>query len=178
MLRTVKDNPQQRFLLDTSSGDLSLRAKKILPYLYCLKTNLLEAKTLTGTDISGKKSLENAAFFFHKKGVKHVLITLGKNGVFFSSCTHTDFFRTDGYLDEANIICGKYLPEKTKLINSNGAGDAFMAGFAFGVFENLQLDVSIKMGMALAKKSLEHVDAVNPEITAHFFERNSVRSDL
>ena len=45
-------------------------------------TKLAEAEILTGVKVHDILSAERAARFFHEKGVKNVIITLGSSGAF------------------------------------------------------------------------------------------------
>ena len=55
-----------------------------------------------------------------RKGVKQVFISLGEKGVLYSN----------------GEICGHMKPFRTKVINTTGAGDAFMSGLAYSYLEN------------------------------------------
>ncbi len=74
--------------------------------------NEVEAETLTGVPVPDEKGAAKAAEVFHSMGVKQVIITMGKNGV---------------YASDGNT--GKMVPARVvKAIDTTGAGDAFTGG--------------------------------------------------
>ena len=72
-------------------------------------------------------------------GVKNVIITLGKRGVYYSG--------EDGY---------KVLVPTTDLksVDSTGAGDAFNGGFAVAVAEKMPVDTALKFANCVASISV------------------------
>lgn len=85
--------------------------------------NEVEAEILTGIKVEDETSAARAAQWFFAKGVKHVLITLGKKGVFLSS---------EG---KERILPVPEVP----VIDTTGAGDAFNGGFAAALAEKWDL---------------------------------------
>jgi pseudouridine kinase len=138
----------QKLFLDAVAGSKALRAKDILPFLHVLKVNRLEAEILSGLKIIKTNDVSKLADYFHKVGVKNVCVTLGDEGAFYSNYTR------NGYIK----------PQKTSVINANGAGDAFMAGLIFSDLQNKSLKESATFGMACAAVTLEHEDNVHPEL--------------
>lgn len=151
--KIIEDNPQQKYFLDTVSGSQCERAKKILRHLFILKTNQIEAEILSGIKITNEDSLSLISHFFHQEGTKHVFITLGKNGAFYSNGNSTDRI----FLTKKNIV------------NTNGAGDAFSAGVIFGAVNNYTNDNWLKMGMACANHTVMFKDTVSPTINRDVF---------
>ncbi len=146
--KIVEDQPDQTYLLDTVSGKKSLRAKNILSNLFILKTNKIESEKLSGIKISDLKSLEKSAFYFHKKGVKNIFITLGEDGIYYSNGIESKFIS----------------PKNTKAINTIGAGDAFTAGVIFGYLNSMDINQWAKFGMACAELTIASEESVSPEI--------------
>ncbi len=145
--------PNQRYLLDTVSGSQCMRAKNLLSQLFILKTNQIEAEILSGIKISSEERLSQIAHFFHKKGTKHVFITLGKTGAFYSSEKYN----------------ARLFPNKSLIVNTNGAGDAFSAGVIYGAVNNYPNDSWLKMGLACAEHTVLYKDTVSPEINNDIF---------
>ncbi|MCF6182299.1 carbohydrate kinase [Lutibacter sp.] len=138
----------QKLFLDAVAGSKALRAKDLLKYLHLLKVNRLEAEILSGLKIKKITDVSKLANYFHKIGVKNVCITLGSDGAFYSNAKIKGFIK----------------PQKISIINANGAGDAFMAGFIFYDLQNKSLKESATFGMACAAVTLEHEDNVHPEL--------------
>jgi len=149
ILDQVADNyHSQKLFLDAVAGSKALRAKDVLEYLYVLKVNQLEAEILSGLKINKTSDVYKLANYFHKIGVKNVCITLGSKGAFYSNAE----------------MSGSIKPQKTSVVNANGAGDAFMAGLIFYNLQNKSLKESATFGMACAAVTLEHEDNVHPNL--------------
>lgn len=143
----VESNPKQKFLLDTVSGLKSLRAKNILHHLFVLKTNKLEAELLSEIKIANEADLSKAGQFFLNKGVKNVFITLGKAGAYYCNREMEEIIR----------------PPSVKVVNTNGAGDAFSAGITYGILHNQNIQECAKLGIISSTFAVSHQNTVNPE---------------
>lgn len=60
----------------------------LLNGLYLITPNETETEILTGIVPDSPESLKEAALFFRKKGVEHVIITLGEKGVYLSNALY------------------------------------------------------------------------------------------
>lgn len=110
-----------------------------------LKLNLLEAQTVSGCD-----SAPEAAAWLNVTGVEQVYITLGSNGVYCS----------DG-------CCSQHLPAiPTHVVNTTGAGDAFMAGVVHARLRQLPLLDCAQNGLRAARATLLSQQTVNPDIAS------------
>jgi sugar/nucleoside kinase (ribokinase family) len=85
--------------------------------------------------MSGKKTPEEIAHFFHSKGVKNVIIKLGHEGCFVK---HAD---EKGYQVPAF--------NKVKAIDTSGAGDSFCAGFIAGLYMGWDIPLCAKFANAV-----------------------------
>jgi len=138
----------QKLFLDAVAGSKALRAKDLLAHLHLLKVNRLEAEILCGLKINQLADLKNCSHFFHKKGVKNLCITLGSEGAFYSN----------------ELMQGIIKPKKIKVVNTNGAGDAFMAGLISANLQEKSLKESAAFGMLCAAVTLMHQDNVHPNL--------------
>lgn len=143
----AKENKNSKLVLDTVSGKKSLRAKNILPYLYILKTNLLEAQMLSGSEKTSTNPTKLIKYFLNI-GVKKVFITLGKDGVI--------------YGDKTGVYEHKTIP--TKIENTIGAGDAFVSGIVYADAQNKDIHQMALYGMASASINVQHNAAVSPNM--------------
>ncbi len=144
----VQNISEQHYFLDTVSVTKALKAKPLLPYLHTIKCNVLEAEALTKYKITSQKKIHEAAYFFHQLGIQQVFITQGEKGVFFS----------DGK------ISGQIKPQKVTVINTNGAGDAFVAGVVYAHIHKMNIKKAVHIGMACATMAVSDEDTVNPKI--------------
>lgn len=140
--------PDVKFALEAVSGKKALKAKSILDRLYILKCNILEAELLSGIKVEYESDCEKLVEHFLALGVKKVFITLGPDGVAFGS-------EKEIFISKNRIITP---------VNTNGAGDAFMAGLFYGEMKRLDLFDMVSFASACALVTIQHKNAVHPEI--------------
>lgn len=114
-----------------------------LPYLHTLKLNLKEALAVTETATYGE-----AAQQLLDLGVAHVYITLGAEGVYCRNAAEEWLFP---------ILPGE-------IVNTTGAGDAFLAGVVFAYAKGISFPQTAQYGLMAARTSLMSPKAVNPDI--------------
>ena len=114
-----------------------------LPYLHSLKLNLKEALAVTGAT-----TYAEAAQKLLDAGVAHVYITLGGEGVYCRNAAEEWLFPA--------------LPGD--VVNTTGAGDAFLAGVVFALAKGLQFPQTAQYGLMAARATLMSPKAVNPDI--------------
>jgi len=141
--------PNTRFALEAVTAKKALKAKPILDRLHILKCNSLEAELLSDIKIEYESDYERIVEHFLKIGVKKVFITLGSDGV---ACGDEN----EIFISKNNIISP---------VNTNGAGDAFMAGVLYGEIKKLELYDTAKFGSACAQITIQHKNAVHPDIS-------------
>ncbi len=146
-----------RFLLENSTapvfidGVSSTKAHRVvnalrnmkLPHLHTLKLNQKEALAVTECATTGE-----AAQQFIDLGVEHVYITLGSEGVYCRS-------------QEAEWLLPA-LP--VEVVNTTGAGDAFLAGVVFAYIKGIPFPQTAQYGLMAARATLLSERAVNPDI--------------
>ncbi len=159
--KIVEKYPSKKFVLDTVSGKKSLRAKDILSRLYILKTNLLEAEMISGIKVQSEQDLKRLATYFLKQGVTKVFITLGKQGVIYGS---------ENRVEKQSSI-------ETKVNNTIGAGDAFVAGLVYADILKKDLQEMATFGMRMAALTVRHSEAVSPDISREKIEQFVQKND-
>lgn len=140
--------PNVKFALEAVSGKKSLKAKSVLDKLYILKCNILEAELLSGMTAEYESDYEKLVMHFLGLGVEKVFITLGRDGVVFGD-------KHEIFTSKNRII----IP-----VNTNGAGDAFMAGLIYGEIKKLDIYEMVRFASACAFLTIQHKKAVHPEI--------------
>jgi ribokinase len=96
--------------------------------------NESEATILTGIQVSCPDSAAEAARILLDRGVRHVLITLGSQGVLIAD--------PDGV---------RHLPaEPVTAVDTTAAGDSFIGGFATGLLEGMTIEKAARLGQRAA----------------------------
>ncbi len=141
--------PDKKWIADTVSGDKAKRIEAVYDRLAILKTNLLEAEVLTG--ISARTGdYKDMVRYFLDEGVENVFITLGKEGVIYGNADGIDY----------------QPPVPAKVLNTIGAGDAFLAGVTFGFLQGFDLEKMAKLGLHAAGLTVQSERVVSEEISA------------
>lgn len=148
-IRYLMENVTVPLLIDGVSSTKAHRMmnalnKAKLPYLHTLKLNLKEAVAITN-----EADYALAAQRLIDLGVAHVYITLGSDGVYCRSAAQEWLFPA--------------LPI-TDVVNTNGAGDAFLAGVVYAMTKGLEFPQTAQYGLMAARATLMSPKAVNPDI--------------
>ena len=120
----------------------ALRKAK-LPYLHTLKLNLKEALAVTQA-----ATYAEAAQALLNLGVAHVYITMGADGVYCRNAAEEWLFP---------VLPGE-------IVNTTGAGDAFLAGVVFAHAKGIAFPQTAQYGLMAARTALLSPKAVNPDI--------------
>jgi len=127
---------------------------KVLKYTDYFLPSLREALRLTG-----KSSAEEAAKRFAQIGVSYVVIKLGDQGSLLYE--NGKFIRIPAYA--------------TKVVDTTGAGDAFVAGFLKGLTSEYSLVKCVALGNALGSLTVEQVGASGHQFNKEEIERRMQR---
>lgn len=141
--------PQQRIYLDPVSIGKARSVKHQIGKFYMIKCNRLEAEFLSDMTINNQDDVIKIANHFHQLGVVKVVITLGKDGVFYSQEGKQGF----------------YQHRQVDIVNATGAGDAFMAGYIYGELQHYPIETTIKIASEMSAMALESQQTVNPNIS-------------
>ncbi len=122
--------------------------------LFAITPNEKEASMLSGIEIKDIETLNRAAHFFIRKGVKQVIITLGENGLMW--CDGSNY----------KIITSPHVkPEDT-----TGAGDIFNGALAVAFAENKEILESILFACYAATLSVTRLGAQSSAPNRHDVE--------
>jgi pseudouridine kinase len=125
------------------------RLRSILPRLHAVKANACELAALTGREIRNDLDVAEAGRSLLDEGVERVFVTMGKDG---ACCIERNgIVRTPGF--PANVR------------SVTGAGDAFCAAIAYGVYHGDESRSILMLGAAMSHITLESPFAVSRDMT-------------
>jgi sugar/nucleoside kinase (ribokinase family) len=117
-------------------GEYLSRLDKLLPRVDVFLPNNHEAQL-----ISGESDPVKQAEFFHRVGAKTAVVTLGGEGAVLVS-------------DRARLRAGVF---PVPLVDASGSGDAFDAGYLYGLLHNLEAEDCLKVASALGASCVRAV---------------------
>lgn len=120
LIRLLKEKGVRLFF-DTNDNPLRIGSVEA-PFL--VKPDLAEVANITGIEVINYEDAKRAALPFLRMGVQHVAISIGSLGVLLAS--------------QNKIVLA--MPPKMAPRNVTGAGDAIMAGLAYGFSQNMPLN--------------------------------------
>jgi ribokinase len=100
--------------------------------------NEVETFDMTGMEVIDDKSAAKAAEYYFDKGVKNVVITMGRKGAFASNGVESQFIQS--YKVEAK--------------DTTGAGDSFNGGFAYALWSGKDIFEAARFANAVASISV------------------------
>lgn len=148
---TIKEVCLHSFSLVLADAVSTLKVERLVPsfeHLDVFKPNIMELEYLYGKKIETNEDLRSAIFSILDKGVGAVLLTLGKRGALYVSRKKT-------------IYCP---PRRVEAINTTGAGDSFLAGFAYGLLKWNDEEYAIRAATASSEITILSPETVSKEM--------------
>ena len=155
LLKTMSDKGYETVVDFVSEAPEKFRTKVLpaLPYIDHLIVNEVETACCTGDDLrdeNGKllwEKLPDAVKFLFGKGVRKTVVIHFPEG----ACA--------GLPDGSYIYVPSFYINKSDIVGSNGAGDAFCAGVMYGLHENWELKDCLTLGGAFSNFNLHSATA-------------------
>ena len=116
---------------------------ELLNGLFLITPNETEARLLTGIKVEDEKSASAAAGVFLSKGVQHVIITMGGQGVYFQN----------------NQLKLKINAPQVKAVDTTAAGDVFSGALTVALTEKMDWEPAIKFAVQAASISVTRMGA-------------------
>ena len=138
----------------------AVKFENILNRIFLMKPNKLELEMLSGVKIDDEADLERAAGVLLDKGVKHLVISMGADGVYYAGG------------DVRKHI--KSLP--CRVVNTTGCGDALFGGIIWGINAGKSVEEAINYGLAAAAACIEHDGTVGSDLSQELLERRLAES--
>lgn len=114
---------------------------RLLSKVDIITPNEVEAGALSGIEVADEAGAKKAAAFFHAKGIKTVVITMGSQGAFLSHAGQQ-----------------RMVPSyRVNAIDTTGAGDAFNGGLLAALLEGKDVFEAAQFASALAALSVQKI---------------------
>ena len=158
-LIAIGNEAGKRCILDTS-GEALLHGIEAAPYM--IKPNQKELEYLVGHRLKDMGEIQEAAQRLRKKGIGHVLVSLGKKGLLSVS--------------EKTVLWGK--SPSVKAVNTVGCGDSVVASYAISVLRGEDEHTALKKATAISAAnaaSLESGD-ISLELAEELLEKIQVEN--
>ena len=149
ILNYIVDNFEIPIAVDCVSTTKAKKIEKIIGKFHIIKVNKIEAEILSGIEIKNEKDLKKTAEFFILKGVNQIFISLGEEGVY--SATKSEIIKSNSF--------------KTNVVNTTGAGDAFMAGIIYSYLKEYDLEESTNFAIAAGTIAVESEKTISEEMS-------------
>lgn len=148
-IEMVSGMVQGHLFADPVSVTKASKLKNILPKLWGIKPNRLEAELLSGVTITSEEDLIQAITVLHDRGVKHVVVSLGEEGLLAS--------------DQNEIR--RFVIPTSKVLNVTGAGDVFIATWAASTQEGMPFFEGVKRAMLASHFTLQTEQTIHPHFS-------------
>ena len=147
----------KKFLLDTS-GEALKEGIEGKPYF--IKPNKDEIEALTGRKISSVEDAVREIKEFHKKGIKFVIISLGK----------------DGSIAGINNELYRVTFPQVEAVNPVGSGDSYVAGIAIGIQRKYDVKDILKLASACGTANAleKETGVVSESVVKELFDKVEV----
>jgi len=131
-------------------------------------TGKIDYLTLNFSELKSLREQENLNFFDYKSiqktfsekfpNIFNLIVTNGEEGVLFlnNRLKKAEFFSV-------------YKLEDSEIIDANGAGDAFTAGFIYGIYKDADIEKSIEYGIKSSQVTLKSPKTVADELSSEIF---------
>jgi len=137
-----------KLFIDPVSTVKARKIKTALNKAYCITPNKFELDQFADGD-----NLEEMMTDIAQKGAKHVVTTMGGNGVI--------YYDQKLHIKEAL---------QADIINVTGAGDAFVAGLVYGFINDRVFSESVDYGLKMAKLTVESETTVSQLLSENILE--------
>lgn len=148
------ENIKGNYLVDGVSTAKVVKLKKHLKNINFLKVNIYEAQVLCDMESEDVRLLGRELIC---RGLYSLVITLGAKGAY--------------YFDSSREY---FLPARPiSVATASGAGDAFMAGYVYGIYHGMKLEERMKFAMAASRIALK-----SSSTSSEDFQLKNIKGEL
>lgn len=144
-----------KIVIDPVSAKKALKLKGLLNGIELFTPNKEEAEVLSGISINSDDNLLEVANYFLRQNIKQIIITLGEKGVYIANNDRQELLVTP----------------RVKVLDTTGAGDAFVAGVIYGLQNNLDIFEASKYGITLAIITLSREQTVADDLSISLLDK-------
>ena len=122
-----------------------------------------ELESISGMEIDDDQDINivKAVKELKCRGVKNVIVTLGKRGIYVSYGGAGS--SSEGEQDKPGK--GKFMaPYRGEVVDVTGAGDALVAGLVYGIYKGYSLEVAARFGLGAAALTISTKEAVRRDL--------------
>ena len=122
-----------------------------------------ELESILGAEIDDNQDIDvvKAAEELKCRGVKNVIVTLGKRGIYVSYGGAGG--SSEGEQDEPGK--GKFMaPYRGEVVDVTGAGDALVAGLVYGIYKGYSVEVAARFGLGAAALTISTKEVVRRDL--------------
>lgn len=149
-LGKVLDRVTVPVVMDTVSTQKTEKCLEFIKNIFLIKPNREEAEIISGIKINTKSDVEKAAELILARNIKNVVITLGKDGAYY----------TDGHIKG-------FIPSYAReIVSTTGAGDSFLAATIMGFINRENLATCVKLGSVASSVTVKEKNTVCKTISA------------
>ena len=131
-------------IVSTENPNFRAIAEAALPFTDYLLINEIEAGKIVGSDLRDVPAMSGAALALLKKGVaRQVVIHFEKGAVVADVSGEV-------------VVLGSLMLPPDFIVGATGAGDAFAAGYLFGIHEQMPTQERLRLAMCTAAACLTH----------------------
>ena len=141
-LKTAKENGCLTILNPAPASEIT---KEFFSNIDFFTPNETEAEFYTGIKITNEQEAKQAAEKLIHLGIKKIIITLGKKGLFYSDGKEEIYLKAN----------------QVEAIDTTGAGDAFNGGLAFGLLKGKSIKECLELANRVAGISTTKLGAGN-----------------
>ena len=142
------DEHNIKLYVDPVSSSKATKLPHDLSGVNVIMPNKEEAELMSGEIINDVTDCSRAALKIRERGAENVIITLGTQGVFYSSTEE------EGHIPAINV----------QVVDVTGAGDAFAACFIYAMENNESLSTACKYGLTGAALTVQTQHSVFPSL--------------
>ena len=144
-----------RIYVDPISTSKAVKISGYLDKLEMLKPNRLEAEILSGLPLKGPEDYAGILKWFADKGCNSIVISMG----------------ADGLIGRKGEEMYHLSNTSVEIVNTTGAGDAFMAGYMYGQYHGQDFLTSLKYALASSAIALGSRDTVSSELSEELLQK-------